>query len=621
MKKFNPTEYLAENTLRTPVRTIPCGCPSIDTTADIEIITERIERARTDIASTYADWRDLGFALSDELGEAGRTYYHRISRYYPKYDYPSTEKQYDACINARGHGITIRTFYQLAKTAGINIHTGGFENRSNEKKEKQQSGLSLSFCPSVPKTIIDNTENQDNSSKKDDAEGEDTSEDTNEDVKNVPIPTLPNVIYENIPDFLKKIVLKATSPEDRDVLLLGSITVLSACLPNIYGMYSERFVFPNLFLFVTAQASAGKGRLTLCRKLAEPIHKALREKDRIQQLDYKNKLADYLSQKDKSELQRPEEPPMLMFIIPANTSATGLFQILNDNKGVGLIFETEGDTLAQSFKSEHGNYSDGLRKSWHHESISYNRRKNREYVELEQPKVSALLSGTPQQVASLIPNTENGLFSRFMFYYINLKPVWIDVFANSDKQPLDEYFENLGNEFYDLYKILQQHPTKIKFTLTTKQQQSFHKHFTQAQDQYMYLCGTDYIATVRRLGLITFRIAMILSTLRIMETGNFTINITCTDNDFDIAINIVKLLIQHAAQIYQRLPAEIAATAKPNPRQHFLEALPDEFTYKIFISTAATMSIQERTAKRYIVRFTQSGLIEHPAHDKYKKTK
>ncbi|GHV65986.1 hypothetical protein FACS1894199_08280 [Bacteroidia bacterium] len=151
-------------------------------------------------------------------------------------------------------------------------------------------------------------------------------------------------------------------------------------------------------------------------------------------LEYKNKLADYLAQKDKSELQRPEEPPMLMLIIPANTSATGLFQILNDNNGIGLIFETEGDTLAQSFKSEHGNYSDGLRKSWHHEPISYNRRKNREYVELKQPKVSALLSGTPQQVAALIPNPENGLFSRFMFYYMNIKPVWQNVFARTDEQ-------------------------------------------------------------------------------------------------------------------------------------------------------------------------------------------
>jgi hypothetical protein len=92
------------------------------------------------------------------------------------------------------------------------------------------------------------------------------------------------------------------------------------------------------------------------------------------------------------------------YFVPANNSATGLFQILNDNKGVGLLFETEGDTLVQTFKGEHGNYSDGFRKAFHHETISYNRRKDREYVELEKPCLSALLSGTPKQVSAPIPN-------------------------------------------------------------------------------------------------------------------------------------------------------------------------------------------------------------------------
>jgi len=52
----------------------------------------------------------------------------------------------------------------------------------------------------------------------------------------------------------------------------------------------------------------------------------------------------------------------------------------------------------------------------------------------------------------------------------------------------------------------------------------------------MYLRGTDYLATVRRLGLITFRIAMILTTLRIMETGEIHSPMICNDTDFNTAI-------------------------------------------------------------------------------------
>src|SRR5690606_14575639 len=107
------------------------------------------------------------------------------------------------------------------------------------------------------------------------------------------------------------------------------------------------------------------------------------------------------------------------------------FQLLADNGGQGLILETEGDTLAQTFKTDYGNYSDGFRKAFHHETISYFRRTDREYVDIENPKVSAALSGTPSQVGSLIHTCENGLFSRFMFYCLNTKGVWKNVFARN----------------------------------------------------------------------------------------------------------------------------------------------------------------------------------------------
>ena len=142
-----------------------------------------------------------------------------------------------------------------------------------------------------------------------------------------------------------------------------------------------------------------------------------------------------------------------------------------------MIFETEGDTLAQTFKSEHGNYSDGFRKAFHHEIISYNRRKDREFVELETPRLSALLSGTPKQVSTLIPNAENGLFSRFIFYYMNILPVWKDVFAGDDSQTLDDYFRQLGDRFFDLYKTLQHQSEPLRFCLTATQQQAFNAYF------------------------------------------------------------------------------------------------------------------------------------------------
>jgi len=585
-KTFNPKEWASPNTnANTAAKPLVCS----NQNTDIETITARAEATATDIAPNYADWRDLGFALADALGESGRSYYHRLSCFYPKYNQTETNKQYDNCLKAHGHGVTIKTLYHLAKSAGIDVSIKIVQTVQKQTKS-----------PNPPNGDIGEIEDLEETEEK-------------------PLPTIPETLYQNLPDFLQRATTKATSAEDRDLLLLGSLVAISPCLPNIYGIYAERNVYPNLFLFVTAQASAGKGRLTLCRKLVEPIHRALREQSKAEQEEYQRQLTEYAATKDKTDMERPQEPPLKMLIIPANNSATGLFQILNDNKGIGLIFETEGDTLAQTFKSEHGNYSDGFRKAFHHEIISYNRRKDREYVELETPRLSALLSGTPKQVSTLIPNAENGLFSRFIFYYMNILPVWKDVFAGDDSQTLDDYFRYLGSQFFDFYKVLQQQSEPLRFCLTATQQQAFNAYFSQAQNQYMYLCGVDYLATVRRLGLITFRVAMILTSLRIMETGHITTSLKCTDTDFNTALELVKILIQHAARIYEALPTETATPKQPNQKQQFLDTLPSEFSRKDYLTTAKSLNIPDKTAEKHIAKFVQSGLITHFAHDNYKK--
>src|SRR5690606_29575568 len=122
-------------------------------------------------------------------------------------------------------------------------------------------------------------------------------------------------------------------------------------------------------------------------------------------------------------------------------------QLLAENDGRGLIFESEGDTLSTIFKSDFGNYSDAFRKAFHHETVSYYRRTDREYVDLLAPCLSTLLSGTPEQVHNLIPNAENGLFSRFLFYHLSFDPVWKDTFRNKNKVELIDYFHHLGQDF------------------------------------------------------------------------------------------------------------------------------------------------------------------------------
>ena len=569
-QKFNPHDWLPN-----------------DSRSDIDLIVSRIEASHTDITGSYSDWVNLGFALADELGEGGRDYFHRISRFYSKYSPTDCNYQFDQCLKAKGHGITIKTLFHLAKQAGIEIGRKG-------EDEKVGKGEDERVRKGEDETV---------------RIGEDEKDSPSAENPVVELPTLPDSVYETLPEFLKRVVAQSGTPEEKDIMLLGTLATLSACLPKVFGIYDNKQVFANLFLFVTAQASAGKGNLVYCRRFVDPIHREFRRQSYAEKAQYEADMREYNLMKMKDfSASKPVKPPEKMLFIPANNSTTGVFQLLSDNEGRGLISETEGDTLAQAFKSDYGNYSDGFRKAFHHESISYFRRTDREFVEIDKPCLSALLAGTPKQVAALIPSAENGLFSRFIFYYMNIKLVWKDVLTERGENGLEGYYDALGQEFLPLYKALVEKPA-IKFCVTPEQNEQFHAFFTQLQEKYVMLQGLDYIGTVRRLGLIAFRIAMIFTALRILETGDFSQIQFCRDDDFQAVLSMIRVLVRHASHVYSELPVDEKPVKSKNKQEQFLEKLPLTFTYTDFIELAKSMSITARSAERYITIFCDKKLI------------
>ena len=431
------------------------------------------------------------------------------------------------------------------------------------------------------------------------------------------MPTLPDAVFDTIPEFLKHITQVATTKEERDILLLGSLVTLSVAFPKLIGKYGDNPVNTNLFIFISAKASAGKGILIHCRKLVEPIHLALRNQAKIMKQQFEVDMQEYNANKGKdANTEKPQKPPQKMLFIPANNSATGFLEILGDSDKRGLIFETEGDTLAKAFKSDYGDFSDGFRNAFQHEPISYYRRTDKEYVEIDRPCLSALLSGTPKQITTLIPNAENGLFSRFMFYVMNMKLIWKDVFASKTENGLDVHFEKLGNEFFSLYQTLQANPD-VHFSLTPSQQLQFNQFFEKMQTLYVNIQEEEIISSVRRLGLIAYRIMMIFSALRIMEDGNIEQNIYCNDTDFQNTLDMITILVKHSSYVYSQIAQE---TYKPKPKhkkEQFLENLPYHFNRQTYVATALSLGITDKSAQRYIKEFKDADIIQYDGHDQY----
>ena len=85
----------------------------------------------------YDNWLRLAFALSDGLGVAGRQVFDRLSQMNADYDTRECNRLYDNCMKGNKGGITIATFFQMARDlANVDLKEMA---REREEKSLQKS--------------------------------------------------------------------------------------------------------------------------------------------------------------------------------------------------------------------------------------------------------------------------------------------------------------------------------------------------------------------------------------------------------------------------------------------------------------------------------------------------
>lgn len=425
----------------------------------------------------------------------------------------------------------------------------------------------------------------------------------------------------------------------RDALLLGALTVLGASLNRrIRFLYGRKLVHPCLQVFVVAPPASGKGVLTWVRKLVEPLHnRMMGEYYRAMEAYRQEKTAFDQAGRAKAKRKTPELPPMKMFLIAGNNSATGVLENLMDADGVGLICESEADTVSAAIGTEYGHWSDTLRKAFDHDRLSYNRRTNREYREISRTFLSVLLSGTPAQVQPLIPSAENGLFSRQLFYSMPPTAGWVSQFGDAkEKDDLDHRFETWGKEWEQRLQELTPLAGVLTFGLTGTQQQRFDRTFTCLFDTACVIQGGSMKSSVTRLAVNILRLMSVVAFLRTSEESKgflpaadipqeniadgtdsrFTYSIT--DEDFEAVLALARPLCQHAAYTLALLPEVEVTQRKVKIADVLRSRLGEEFTSSEAREEAVSMGISDSTVRSYLQRLTQEGILQRTERGRYR---
>lgn len=592
---------------------------------DVERIVSLCEQQGTDIAPSYEDWVRLGFALVDGYGENGRDYFMRLSSLHTGCTPEAAESQYDKCLRSDNSGITMSTFFHLAKQAGISISMPNgkmaiWQNGNLKGCADKQNNTEISKSPNCQDGNMEISEEKEavniQNTKYPYCQNGKTDISDKWILEEEELPLFPEEVYSRLPPFLDSVMRSAISPSDRDMLLIGTITVLSSTLGKVSGVYDERIVYPNLYLFVSADAGMGKGTLTLCCELVAPINAELRAVARLQSAE--------------SDSGKEKDAPMLALIIPANSSASAFIKTLADNNGTGLMFETEGDTLSQTLKSDYGNYSDTLRKAFHHEPVSLCRRKDREFLEVDCPKLSVVLAGTPGQVRNLILDSENGLFSRFMFFNVKFERNIRNVFTVTEsKKSKTEVFRQLGEQYKELLGKIQREASAYEVSIPQFLHGHFMDHYNQLNNECCEAIGNRMQGVVRRNGLMAFRIMMVLTIVRHLTDDCYhpmpegqSLRLECSDEDYHTSLTIAGTLLYHSAYMFRQLekPSSPASTSNRNDRREILyNMLPDSFTKQEYLSVVRQLEYSESTCNKWIDRYLAENLLRHCGHSKYEK--
>ena len=573
-----------------------------DLEADVEQLVRQVEAVQLDLTANHGDWVKVGFALAHDLGEQGRSYFHRLCRFYPDYQVTACDKQYDACLRGKGNGVTIASLFYMAKEAGIMIHSSATVQSADSRK-------------------MGNGENGEKEEKEGLADPMERDE----------MPLFSRESIEQLPSLLKTIPSYASTPAQGDILLLGSLCVLSSVMANVYAIYNKKQVFANLYTYIVAEAGSGKGIASACLNLIEPILADQRQAYQNAKMQYQMELMAYNASSKEDKGLPPVEPPFTYLLIPGNSSTTAAYQALNDNGGVGLTFETEGDTLGNSFKSDYGDYSEGLCKAFHHEKISYIRRKEKERVEIAQPQWSIGLTSTPGQVVRVFVHPESGLPTRFIYYFMLGSDDFADVFAEDDVS-IDEIFTELGQRFKSLYDRLKALKSPIRFVMEANQKMQFILAFDAILKEYKQLIGQHFHGTSVRLALSGFRIAMILSVVRLLdeperlEEAIQTGLLICKQEDFKIALSLTSTLLEHSAMIFatqfSELDKEEAQKNLPPEDRSLWRQLGETFTRQDAIEAGKKLQLTEKRVDKIIGRFMSKYRIAHRLRQgKYQKVK
>lgn len=411
------------------------------------------------------------------------------------------------------------------------------------------------------------------------------------------MPYIPDEVYDLLPFEIKNVCKNFTNKRERDIILMSILPVLGAALSDAHFIDVFKKASLNLYTFIIAPASSGKGKMELVRIVAD-------------------KIAD----KKKELLNKglnPDDYKNVDFVIAGNISDTAIVKKLQENYGQGVIIESEADSLTKSLSQDWGDFSDVLRKNYHQEPIKVSRVKNDLDIYIKSPKLSIAISGTPDQVGGLVKSIENGLFSRLSFYSFSPKGKVYRTKAErrggSNITLIESSFNTLGDLACELMEVLSENPVECDMIVESK----FEEYWVAKGEELGNIYGDQARAIVSRGAIQCEKIMWILSLIRKAEEikNKKPNSIYNSTDDLKAAILITETILNHNLSVFQK-----ANQKGLTPIEEVLLEMPNEFSGVEFKKKGEErLRVTPRMIETHLKSLIASGKVKKIKRNLYQK--
>ena len=450
-------------------------------------------------------------------------------------------------------------------------------------------------------------------------------------------PTIKAEVFASLPPALAEAIHQYESDEEKSIALLSAITASAAGLNGIKIPYRKKRYNCNLYQVIVGPPASNKGIAIHSRAILSKVQARLKKEYVFEMAKYKQALKeknqkdnqesiDSLEVKESEEINiksesnavrekydldyNLEEPNQKHIILPSDISSAALVDLLEKNDGFGLVFDSEAQTILNTFKQDWGaNLTSMLLKTFENEPLELARKSLKSMIAIPEPRLSVLLTGNPEHLLGLVKSITNGLYSRFCVYQTQ-KIGWMDMKQNeNDKNYLDGY-ESMSIIVNQINERLAT-GLGLEFVLSEDQIFAYNQYFSAIHEMLSNQIDSNFSSVVKRMGVVCYRISAVLGAIRNHSQNGSRLQ--CSNEDFATAISICSTLLQHSVYTF-------LTTSEPNSAiEEFYKRLEHSFTRTEALSIADELGIKSRRMDSYLKELTKQKKIRKISHGQYEK--